>query len=67
MEIQSITSCSNNLDTGTSITTPYSIPFGFEEKECDCDERCDKCGRKKKIRTRPIWRWDEPRITYIKT
>ena len=54
MEINSITSCSNTFD-GTTFISPYFVDYIQPYDECDCDERCPDCGKKKKMGIRYPW------------
>lgn len=38
--------CQNTSTSGNSGTLTFVPPYPWDE--CDCDERCPKCGKKKK-------------------
>ena len=47
-----------------SITGPYEPDSPWGGDHCDCDERCPKCGKKKKHGIGPIWCKDDGNITF---
>ena len=48
----------NAIGGATTMTTDPK--FNIDNDECDCDERCKDCGKKKKRDIRPYKPWINP-------